>query len=399
MIFTTYWFLTAAAIFLFAYSVVRNSIARTILLIAFCALFHFHFAGPAGVVPIIIIGICTFSLALTRRKFACTIGIVMCACTLLMYKYSHFLLMNCLGRFHIQAISQLDQYFKATLPSAPPLAISFFVFEFVHYLWDVRSGSEPIRKFHEFIQFAIFFPSLVAGPIKRYQHFLPSLAEGKKSMNWQDSAQGLTQVAAGFFKKIVLADNLTLYIKATEPNFGSIHLPERWFFLLALAFRIYLDFSGYSDIAIGTARMMGIQLPRNFNWPYIARNMQDFWQRWHISLSSWIRDYIYIPLGGSKHGQVRRSINALIAFALCGLWHGAAWNFVLWGLYHGCGLATAALYRTGLGSVGQKLGNLFDRAPAFAWLCTFLYVCFGWLLFFYPAHEAIKMARLLFVAG
>ncbi len=149
-------------------------------------------------------------------------------------------------------------------------------------------------------------------------------------------------------------------------------------------------------MAIGLAQMMGIKLPPNFNWPYLAKNIQDFWQRWHISLSSWIRDYVYIPLGGNKLGNVRRIANGLIAFALCGLWHGAAWNFIVWGLYHGVGLAICSSYRQTLGPIGHAIGKVFDRVPLASRAVTLLYVSIGWLLFFYPLSKALEMTRLLF---
>jgi alginate O-acetyltransferase complex protein AlgI len=261
---------------------------------------------------------------------------------------------------------------------------------------EVRRGGEPIRSPFDFIQFAIFFPTLVAGPIKRYTQFLPALAQGKVGVDGKDFAQGLTQVAGGFFKKTLLADNFAAYTTANIVNFPQMSLPERWLFLFSLSFRIYFDFSGYSDIALGLARMMGVDLPANFNWPYIARNMQDFWQRWHISLSSWIRDYVYIPLGGSRYGTVRRITNGAIAFALCGLWHGASWHFLLWGLYHGFGLAISTTYRQSLGAVGKAIGAFFDRFSLTSRLFTFLFVSFGWLLFFYPVTDAWSMAQLLF---
>ena len=144
--------------------------------------------------------------------------------------------------------------------------------------------------------------------------------------------------------------NLTLWIDFHAARFETLDLSTRWLFLLFLALRIYLDFSGYSDMAIGYAHMMGIRLPENFNWPYIARSIDEFWRRWHIWLSSWIRDYVYIPLGGSRHGPARRIINGLVAFTICGLWHGAAWNFALWGLYHGIGLAVSVNYVPGHGA-------------------------------------------------
>jgi alginate O-acetyltransferase complex protein AlgI len=140
--------------------------------------------------------------------------------------------------------------------------------------------------------------------------------------------------------------------------------------------------------------MLGVRLPENFNWPYLANNLQDFWQRWHISLSSWIRDYVYIPLGGNRHGMLRRAINGLFAFALCGLWHGPAWNFVLWGLFHGVGLSICASYKQ-FPAVGAVAGRILSRDPAICWVLTQVYVFVGWLLFFYPVPQALKLAKLL----
>jgi len=202
-------------------------------------------------------------------------------------------------------------------------------------------------------------------------------------------------ISVGFLKKVI-ADNLTFYINFWGPRFADIDIAHRWLILLLIAFRIYMDFSGYSDMAIGFSRMMGIDLPRNFNWPYIARNIQDFWQRWHISLSTWIRDYVYIPLGGNRHGHARKMVNGIIAFALCGLWHGAALNFVLWGLYHGVGLTICNTYRRALGPFGRGLGIFFDKVPLVSWAMTMLFVSLGWLLFFYSPSEAWKMTNLLF---
>jgi alginate O-acetyltransferase complex protein AlgI len=202
-------------------------------------------------------------------------------------------------------------------------------------------------------------------------------------------------VGQGFFKKLCIADNLTALIDFYQPQFASLSLASRWGIFAAIAFRILMDFSGYSDIAIGCAQLLGVRLPENFNWPYVAHSVQDFWQRWHISLSSWIRDYVYIPLGGSRHGVVRRVCNGLVAFALCGLWHGPAWHFVVWGLYHGVGLMVCATYRQvpGFGPAVQKI---FAKEPLSAWLLTQAFAWFGWLVFFYPLPEALRMAGLLF---
>lgn len=263
------------------------------------------------------------------------------------------------------------------------------------------SGAEvnPIRSPLKFILFAIFFPSLVAGPIKRYQQFLPELERAVASrVSSEDFGEGLRRIALGFGKKILIADWLTVYIDRTQGHFAELTLPLRWLFTVALGLRILFDFSGYCDIAIGSARLLGIRLPENFDWPYLAGNLQEFWQRWHISLSSWIRDYVYIPLGGGHHGPVRRIVNALFAFALCGLWHGAAWNFVVWGLFHGVGLSLSHVYKK-VPVLGPFLARGFEREPLSGWVFTSVYVGVGWYFFFYPLGNAIRMIRLLFGAA
>ena len=210
-----------------------------------------------------------------------------------------------------------------------------------------------------------------------------------------DIQMGMTRIVTGLIKKLVIADNLTGYIEFTQPHFANLHLGQRWLLVLAISMRILFDFSGYTDIAIGLARLMGIKLPENFNWPYLAKNLQDFWQRWHMSLSSWIRDYIYIPLGGNKHGTVRKVFNGIVAFAVCGLWHGAAWNFIVWGLYHGIGLVFVTSSRSYTANRFTLIRMNWLTTPL-AWLITFIYVSIGWLFFFfYPVQEAVTMLCLL----
>jgi alginate O-acetyltransferase complex protein AlgI len=283
-------------------------------------------------------------------------------------------------------------------PEMPPLAISFFVFEFVHYLYDVRHGSPPLRSPLYFGLFSIFWPSIVAGPVKRYEEFVPALRSGVRHVCDRDVAVGCILVAVGLVKKFI-ADNLTAYLAYHVPHFGWMGPTQRWWAFLALAFRILLDFSGYSDMAIGFARMFGIKLPANFNWPYLATSLTEFWHRWHISLSRWIRDYVYIPIGGGRCGIVRKVFNGLFAFALCGLWHGAAWNMLVWGLYHGAGLAVCSSYRAVLGKAGDAIGNWFACNRVVGWALTMLFVGIGWLFFFYPLPVAFDMLKLLFAGG
>jgi alginate O-acetyltransferase complex protein AlgI len=395
MIFATYWFFAFAALFLPVFWLLRNKSARLVWLLGACVIFHAHYAGPAGVLPIIVIGIITYFAGLSRHRTVCLLAIAVCVGALCFYKYSIFFFSNVFGQISPAVGRIASEWAKNVLPQAPPLGISFFAFEFVHYLYDVREGTPPLRNFFQFTAFSIFFPSLVAGPIKRYEQFIPSLKDGLAKVNAQDSVVGIVQVAFGYLKKVV-ADNLTLYLDAYQDQFADLHLDQRWVLFTAIAFRILFDFSGYSDIAIGLARMMGIRLPPNFNWPYFATSIQTFWQRWHMSLSSWIRDYVYIPLGGSRHGQARRILNGVVAFGLCGLWHGAAWNFVIWGLYHGIGLGVCASYRHLPFGVGKTLERVLSKLKPINWFLTQAFVWLGWLLFFYPVDKALKMARLLF---
>lgn len=397
MIFTTYWFLIFAASVIAVYWVVPRAGFRLWFLAGACAVFHGHFAGPAGVIPIAILMAITYAAGLTRDRRWCLVAMVVCVLALCFYKYALFLVGAAIQPWSSELAATLGTQTRQLLPGAPPLGISFFVFEFVHYLFEVRRGGEPIRSPLRFVLFSIFFPSLVAGPIKRYGPFLAALEAGAARLDLAQLAEGSRRIGIGYAKKVLLADNLTFFIDQHQPQFDAMSVPLRWMFVAAIAFRILLDFSGYSDIAIGFARLLGVPLPENFNWPYLARSVQDFWQRWHISLSSWIRDYIYIPLGGSRHGSARRALNGLVAFGLCGLWHGAAWNFVAWGLFHGLGLAVCATYRSWPG-VGAPVARILEKEPFAALFLTQAYVWLGWLLFFYPVPEAWRMTRLLFGA-
>lgn len=396
MIFTTYWFLLFALVAVVGFHVLRRPAWRLVWLAAACASFHWHFAGPAGVAPIILLMIVTYFAGLTRDRMICAAAMVAAVAALAFYKYTFFLSGELVAPLSPSLAAAAEHAARAAMPGAPPLGISFFTFEFVHYLFEVRRGGEPIRSPLRFLLFSIFFPSLVAGPIKRYTQFVPSLdAAAAVPGSRGDIAVGLFRVAVGFAKKVLIADQLTVYIDRWQPHFGEQSLAGRWVILIAIAVRILFDFSGYSDIAIGCALTLGIRLPENFNWPYAARNLQDFWQRWHMSLTSWIRDYVYIPLGGSRHGWPRRVLSGMVAFALCGLWHGPARHFVLWGLLHGCGLVACFSYAR-IPVVGPALGQVFRREPLVGLALTFLFVALGWLLFFYPAGEAWQMTRQLF---
>ena len=394
MIFTTYWFVLFAGCVVPVYWLLPRSALRLWFLGAACAVFHAHFAGAAGMAPIMVLMALAYTAGLTRRKWVCVTAIMLNVLALGFYKYTLFLISAVVEPWSATLAVRLAVDTRAIMPGAPPLGVSFFAFEFVHYLYEVKKGGEPIRHPLKFILFSIFFPSLVAGPIKRYAQFIPALEEGSQGARLADIAEGMKRIGIGFAKKMLVADNLTLYIEIYQPQFAHLGLLHRWVVLVAIALRILMDFSGYSDIAIGFARLLGVKLPENFNWPYLAHNLQDFWQRWHISLSSWIRDYIYIPLGGNRHGPIRQVLHGLIAFGLCGLWHGPAWHFVIWGIYHGVGLALCTTYEK-IPAVGPAIAQIFKKEPLAGLALTQLYAWLGWLVFFYPVEIALSMARQL----
>ena len=264
-----------------------------------------------------------------------------------------------------------------TLQIFLPIGVSFFTFQSIAYLVDVYRGkARAVRDIVAFAVFKAFFPQLVAGPIERAQHMMPQI-ERPRRITAEDLLQGLFWILLGFFLKSVIADRVASY---ADYHFTVLDGPYRGplaTFTAAWAFglQIYGDFAGYSTIALGTARLMGFRLERNFLGPYLASNIQEFWRCWHVTLSSWLRDYLYVPLGGSRRGTVRTYANLIATMGLGGLWHGASWNFVLWGLYHGCGLAihrAAAPRLAGLPEALRRVGG---------WAATLVFVTFGWVLF------------------
>lgn len=267
------------------------------------------------------------------------------------------------------------------LPIILPLGISFFVFEFIHYLVDVYKGAAPVGSPVRFGLFAAFFPSQIAGPIKRFQDFDQQLVKPKTFDKSLFNA-GLALVLQGLFKKVVLGDNLAPIV---QTGFSAPHLLgtlDAWACVVAFAWQIYFDFSGYTDIGRGSAMILGFTLPENFNLPYIATSLRDFWHRWHISLSTWLRDYLYIPLGGARKGKFSGALNSLITMLLGGLWHGAAWHYVLWGGYQGAGLAlNRVVDEVVAGHPGLTAASKTVWWNAFSRVFTFLVVCVGWVLF------------------
>jgi alginate O-acetyltransferase complex protein AlgI len=254
-----------------------------------------------------------------------------------------------------------------------PMGISFYTFQSMSYTIDVyRRARPPARSLLDLALYVSFFPQLVAGPIVRAGTFLPQL-ESPRRPTHEDRLAALDPIFRGLAKKMILADGLSVYVDAVYGNPAGYGAWNHWLALYAYAFQIYFDFSGYSDIAIGSARLLGFRIPDNFRLPYLARGPADFWRRWHISLSTWLRDYLYIPLGGSRGSRLATLRNLLVTMLLGGLWHGAAWGFVAWGAYHGVWLV---LHRM---AFRERPGL---RVPAWISLpLTFHSVCIGWVFF------------------
>lgn len=282
------------------------------------------------------------------------------------------------------AISQLGIRFDPwTLNVILPVGISFYTFHGLSYVFDIyRQRIKAEQNFIDYAVFVAFFPLLVAGPIERATHLLPQIKQ-KRTFDYSKAVDGLRQILWGFFKKIVIADNCAIYVKEIFGNSaeysGSTLLLGSIFF----AFQIYGDFSGYSDIALGTARLFGIELLRNFAFPYFSRDIAEFWRRWHISLSSWFRDYLYIPLGGSKGGTWMKVRNTFIIFIVSGFWHGANWTFITWGALNAIYFMPLLLTNKNRDNIeivaqGKLLPTIKELANM---LITFILVLFAWIFF------------------
>jgi len=258
---------------------------------------------------------------------------------------------------------------------ALPIGISFFTFHAISYVVDIQRGqARPMRAITDFAQYMAFFPQLIAGPIIRYHEIEDQIRKPPpRSGRLDDIAEGFPRFALGLCKKVLIADQVAPIADAAFSGPGDLTSSAAWIGALAYTVQIYFDFSGYSDMAIGLARMFGFKFPENFDRPYSAVSMTDFWRRWHMTLSRWFRDYVYIPLGGSRVSAPKTYRNLIVVFLLVGAWHGAAWTFVLWGLYHG-GLLIAER-RSGVAVMAE------DRLAAPRRALTFLLVVLGWVLF------------------
>ncbi len=285
------------------------------------------------------------------------------------FKYANFFIDNVQHFYHWMGLEPFAWHTVAL-----PIGISFVTFQKISYMVDVfRKDCEPQRRWDYLTLYILMFPQLIAGPIIRYKEIAVQLTERDKANLVEYRIGGLYRFFIGLSKKMLIANVLAQQVDvifATSPN--ALSAGTAWIGMLAYTMQIYFDFSGYSDMALGLGRMFGFQFPENFNFPYISQSFSEFWKRWHITLGSWMKDYLYIPLGGNRIGRGRTLVNLWVVFLLSGLWHGAAWTFVAWGLYHGLFIV---LDKLGAGRWLKKLG----RVPAT--LVTFLLVMIGWVIF------------------
>lgn len=303
------------------------------------------------------------SRARVSPKAILCVGIVANLVLLAYYKYADFFLAN------LNSAAGTD---FNLLHLVLPLAISFFTFQQISYLVDSYQGQTREYDFLNFCLFVTFFPQLIAGPIVHHKEMMPQFERLRsKLLNYKNLATGIFIFFIGLFKKVVIADTFAVWANLGFDQIDELSFFAAWIVSLSYTIQLYFDFSGYTDMAIGSAYMFNITLPLNFNSPYKALNIQDFWHRWHMTLSRWLRDYLYIPLGGNQKGERRTYVNLFLAFLLGGVWHGAGWTFVVWGGIHGLGMALHKWW--------QALGI---RMPKWlAWLITFNFVNFAWVFF------------------
>ncbi|WML59041.1 MBOAT family O-acyltransferase [Neobacillus sp. PS2-9] len=384
MLFNSYIFILVFLPIVFAgYYLLLNLKNKNIAKIFFViANLYFYSYWNVKYLPIIVSSIAVnFSLAtilnkiqsLVLKRIILTVGILFNIALLGYYKYYDFFITN------INAVFRTD---ISLLNLALPLAISFFTFQQIAYLVDTfREGTKEYSLL-DYVFFVTFFPHLIAGPIVHHREIIDQLRDGSNyKMKSKNIASGLYIFSIGLFKKVIIADTLAEWANLGYNNIASLTLFDSWITTLAYTFQLYFDFSGYCDMAIGLGLLFNIKLPVNFNSPYKSLDIQDFWRRWHMTLGRFFTHYLYIPLGGSRKGNIRTYINLFIIFFVSGIWHGAGWTFVIWGILHG------------IASVINRYWKGLDiKLPRFiAWFITFFFVHIAWVFFRSPDLTTAKV--------
>ena len=388
LLFNNGFFIYFFALFISVYYLVRkNNTARSYVVSLF-SLYFFYKASGSFVWLVLVSAVADFVLSnliykqqdKTYKRMLLGFSIIVNLGLLFYFKYTNFFI-SFSNQFLDSHINPLNILL--------PVGISFYTFENLSYTIDVYRGEfVPEKKFINYLLFLSFFPKLVMGPIVRAKDFIPQLHKPYE-LKEDDFAKGFYLIVSGLFKKLIISDYLTLNLVNYVFDDPLRHTGlECLIALFAYALVIYCDFSGYSEVAIGIAKWLGITIPANFMSPYQSKSVTEFWRRWHISLSTWLRDYLYIfGLGGNRRGRIRTYINLFITMLLGGLWHGANWTFILWGGLHGVALALHKVWlERAEGFIKKQENNvLYNR---FAQLCTFLFICFCWIFFKSPTIES-----------
>ncbi len=391
MIFSSGLFLWLFAAFLLVYvALQRRQTLRLLFVTVFSYYFYYKSSGLCFLL-LALVTLCDFTFALCmsrtsspcRRKAWVVLSLAVNLGLLCYFKYTNFL-GQCLASLTGATFTPLDIFL--------PVGISFFTFQSLSYTIDVyRRQIPPLRSLLDYAFYVSFFPQLVAGPIVRARDFIPQIRQPLFLSN-EMLGRGIFLILSGLFKKAVISDYISVnFVERIFDNPTLYSGLENLLGVYGYALQIYCDFSGYSDMAIGLALLLGFRFPVNFDSPYKSASITEFWRRWHISLSSWLRDYLYISLGGNRKGRFRQYVNLIITMFLGGLWHGASWNFVLWGVLHGFALAA---HKVWMGLMGKH--GLF-RLPGI--LLTFHFVCFCWIFFrLADFSTAVDMLRQIFTA-
>ncbi len=376
MIFSSHIFLLYfLPLFLLLYFVVPAK-GRNLVLLAGSVLFY-AWGAPDFVLILLASTVANFYLvkAMHRvrrpavKKLLCATAIGLCLGLLAYFKYANFFVDNVNALLAAFGLGTLT-WTRVLLP----IGISFFSFQSVTYVVDTYRGvNEPMKRLTDYVVYIIMFPQLIAGPIVRYTDIADQIT-AQRRLRWEECLQGFYRFTVGLCKKVLVADVIGRTVDvALGGNIAAMDMGTAWITIIAYTMQLYFDFSGYSDMAIGLGRIMGFRFPENFDNPYTSASITEFWRRWHITLGAFMRNYLYIPLGGNRCGQLRTYVNLWVVFLLSGLWHGASWNFVLWGAYHGFFLVVERL----IGRHNQRS----ERKNPLRVLATFLIVVVGWAIF------------------
>ena len=393
--FPVYWF------------VLKQSIRHYAILLLSVSMYIYFYPSHAPVLIFFSLSVFVFGEIIKKnlRFPVLHFSVVFCVFMLALFKYSNLIVLTINDALGILGV---DLSFKTPDLDFPP-GISFLTFAFIHYLVDTSRKRVQNIKLSEFGAYSMFYPTIISGPIKRIQPFLSQLRE-KRSFRPEYAVSGLSRIITGLGKKVIIADTAGIYALPLLQFTSDVSVKPAtlWISVFAFAIKIYFDFSGYTDIAIGCAKLFGYDIPENFKSPYLKQNIAQFWNSWHITLSTWLRDYVYMSVGkkympvlGRKHPLILAGICNFVTMGVCGIWHGASWNFLVWGLYHGAGLsihrafASASSKKNPSKKKKLKTSTLFFKRLVFT-AVTFGFVCIGWIFFVLPVSDSILVLREMF---